>query len=39
MALSNSSNNKNHHYTEYIDIKHHFVKKHTKLEQVLFEYC
>ena len=31
MALSNSLNNKNHHYTEQINIKYYFVKKHTKL--------
>ena len=39
IALSNSSNNKNNHHTEHNDIKYHFVKKHTKLGQVLFEYC
>jgi len=31
-------NSKNHRHTKHIDIKHHFVKEHAKLGQVLFKY-
>ena len=31
-------NSKNHCHTKHIDIKHHFVKEHDKLGQVLFKY-
>ena len=34
----NSLNSKNHHCIKNIDIKHHFVKENTKLEQVFFKY-
>ena len=37
-STSNSLNNKNHCHTKHIDVKHHFVKKCTKLGQVLFTY-
>jgi len=36
--IANTINDKNHCRTKYIDIKYHFVKEHTKLEQVKFEY-
>ena len=36
--ISNSTNNKNHWQTKYIDVKHHFVKQRTKLGQVIFNY-
>jgi len=37
-SILNIMNNKNYWWTKYVDVKHHFVKQRTKLEQVTFNY-
>jgi len=37
-SITNTVNDKNHRRTKHIDVKYHFVKEHTKSEQVKFEY-
>jgi len=37
-SISNSLNNKNHQCTRYIGMWHHFIKEHTKLGNVIFQY-
>ena len=36
--IANSTTDKNHQYTKYIDIRHHFIKEHTKSGDVIFQY-
>jgi len=37
-AISNSINHKNYRRTKYIDMRHHFVKEHTKSGEIVFQY-
>ena len=37
-SISNSLNNKNHWRTKHIDVRHHFIKEHTKLGNITFQY-
>ena len=38
-TISLSSNDKNHCCTKHIDVQHHFVKEHTKANNINFQYC
>ena len=37
-SISNSVNNKHHRRTKHIDVRHHFVKEHTKMGKVTFQH-
>jgi len=37
-SISNSLNNKNHRHTKHIDVRHHFIKEHTKSGNIIFQY-
>jgi len=37
-SIFNSLNNKNHWCTKHINVQHHFIKKHTKLGDITFQY-
>jgi len=37
-SIANSLNDKNHRQTKHIDIRHHFIKEHTKMDSVVFYY-
>ena len=35
-SIANSTTDKNHRHTKHIDIRHHFIKEHTKSGNVIF---
>jgi len=37
-SISNSLNDKNHQHMKHMDVRHHFIKEHTKLGNVIFQY-
>jgi len=37
-SIANTMNDKNHHRTKYIDVKHHFIKERIKVGEVVFKY-
>jgi len=37
-SISNSLSDKNYQYTKHINMQHHFIKEHTKLDDIAFQY-
>ena len=37
-SIANSTTDKNHRRTKHIDVRHHFIKEHVKLGNIIFQY-